>query len=347
MSLFKRFKNVKNDEPSGSKVVIPFRDSGDVPKEAFKSSLTSTPGLPSQKEEPIEYVERQIGAFYTVPFVSCLAGWSESLAPQISQPYPRSGSFEDYQMGFADRMIYKGMGDPDWDYSYMKQAFEGWKSLRATWDQGHKAVRLRSTACLSVESRAAPCKTTDTDSDDMLAVASYVHLYPDLLTLADKSDDRRRSFADIDKIKTRQQSAQKLSINLSCPSVEAVANQFPFLRINDSYVLKPLDFAQMNQICKDAPRPDKNLTSFMSYTRRLAKFHNLTGTDWQYYLENMFTNTAAAAWEKDADMAGWTGEEKSGALGKYRWAERIDEFLDGLEAYCKKTFRDKIDFISA
>ena len=419
MSLFKRkFKRPKSDgestaspgestvSPSLPKVVIPFKTSDEVPKEAFKSSL-SIPPKPLVGETPIQYVERVIGDFYTMPLVSCLAGWSESLAPQVRNPFPRNGSFDPYHLGLADRLINQGMGDPVWDYAYMKQAFVGWKTLKSAWDRGHEKCNTEGIAC-GLQNNAR--RTIGEDNDDLTAVTRFAHLYPDLgsltvlrgsgsssLSSSCLTQEKRKTLQDkiiqdlsqlrgkVDKtdrladlfstqtpssdvlidlalldsersdlharVKAIYSEVELLQLELPDfasikPGVEMLAQQFPFLRINDNYVLKPLDFTQMNQICKDAPRPEKNVNAFMSYTRRLAKFHNLTGADWCYYLEYMFENTQASGWDKDDDMIDW---RTAGRIdqGKYKWADDIEKFLKDLDDYCKKIFKDKIDFTKA
>ena len=188
------FKKSKSEAITRTQVVIPFKDSTDVPDKAYRASrCPPTDKLPD--ETPIEYVQRQIGGFYSTPFVNCLAGWS-GLSPQVERPYPRTGSFNDYEMDLADRMVNKGMGDPEWDLTYMKQALQGWVSLKPAWDRGHTAA-----VCMSSDPIRANSKLTDLD----VHCTSY-------------------DFHDM----------------------PAVSHQFPFLRINDKYVLKPLDFSQMN-----------------------------------------------------------------------------------------------------
>lgn len=44
---------------------------------------------PLPGETPIDFMFINNQGFYTEPFVSDMAGWSESMKPQIETPYPR------------------------------------------------------------------------------------------------------------------------------------------------------------------------------------------------------------------------------------------------------------------
>lgn len=60
---------------------------------------------PLPGETPVEFMFRNNQGFYTEPFVSDMAGWSERMRPQIEVPYPREGSFTDDGMELAKSLV--------------------------------------------------------------------------------------------------------------------------------------------------------------------------------------------------------------------------------------------------
>ncbi len=66
--------------------------------------------------------------YWTQPFVDNLAGWSESVRPQIEK-YPKIGSFKKNDMELMKSMVKGGWVDPQWDYKYMGKSYEILKKI--------------------------------------------------------------------------------------------------------------------------------------------------------------------------------------------------------------------------
>ena len=112
---------------------------------------------------------RTLGSFYTDPFVDKVAKWSEVRVPHIKRPYPREGSFTQEYMNMCRRMIFGYEGDPEWQYSYMKEAFAAWEKAKPLWDKAHNHECVLGP---DESQYTFPAKATDSDDEMMAASVS-------------------------------------------------------------------------------------------------------------------------------------------------------------------------------
>lgn len=85
---------------------------------------------PLPNEMPVEFMFRNNQGFYTEPFVSNMAGWSEQMKPQIEVSYSQEGSFTEENMQLAKRLVKDGWGDPQWNELHMTKSYNVWKEMK-------------------------------------------------------------------------------------------------------------------------------------------------------------------------------------------------------------------------
>lgn len=88
-------------------------------------------------------MNRNNKAFFTEPYLSNLAGWSEGKI-QLD-PFPRDGSFKNEDMRAAKDMIFGSWGDPGWSIDYMKDAYKAWMKMKTYWDKGPELKKQDSS----------------------------------------------------------------------------------------------------------------------------------------------------------------------------------------------------------
>ncbi|XP_046719928.1 uncharacterized protein LOC124395473 [Silurus meridionalis] len=91
---------------------------------------------PEPEETPSFWIQRCGLTYYVTPYLDNLAGWTE-VTPHIP-PYPREGTFDPGYLASAYRMIYEGIGDPQWENSYMEESYGRWYDMKKIWDESKK-----------------------------------------------------------------------------------------------------------------------------------------------------------------------------------------------------------------
>ncbi|XP_048050649.1 uncharacterized protein LOC125270756 isoform X2 [Megalobrama amblycephala] len=105
--------------------------------------MGETISRPLMGETPRDFMNRNNKAFFTEPYISNLAGWSEGKI-QLD-PFPRDGSFKDEDMCAAKDMIFGSWGDPGWPIDYMKDAYKVWMKMKTYWDKGSELKKQDSS----------------------------------------------------------------------------------------------------------------------------------------------------------------------------------------------------------
>ena len=91
-------KSCKKGEPqAGSPQTIKYKTATIVDDYTTKLATGPKPG-----ETPVDFVNRTIGNYYTVPFISNVIEWTRSI--DLTQ-YPKEGSFRDNHMRLCKLML--------------------------------------------------------------------------------------------------------------------------------------------------------------------------------------------------------------------------------------------------
>ncbi|MGL5624643.1 hypothetical protein, partial [Cetobacterium sp.] len=166
---------------------------------------------PKPDETPASWMQHCGLTYYVTPYLDNLAGWTEA-TPQIP-PYPREGTFDPGYLASAYRMIYEGIGDPQWENSYMKECYGRWYDMKKIWDEAKKIYtpnRVLKTipkppktkSCVS--STSPPTSPTDPPpytSPDKVPPLGGVSappfkpvpkIYPSLASLKEKNKQKKR-----------------------------------------------------------------------------------------------------------------------------------------------------------
>jgi len=220
----------------------------------LKWKMGGSVSRPLPGESPVDFMFRNNQGFYTEPYVSNMAGWSEQMRPQIEIPYPREGSFTEEDMQLAKRLVKEGWGDPTWPYDYMTKSYEVWKDMKKVWDQGPEKKQV--VAYVARNKRPAIEKPPPYCSPEPSA--------PSVM-----------------KSKTLQNNSQvvKQDINVEVPRKNAMV----WLRAGNVISLKPLKMSDMESICKSLPSP-QDASKFVTVLQTHTKYAHFTGVDYRAVL---------------------------------------------------------------
>ncbi|XP_046701013.1 uncharacterized protein LOC124382793 [Silurus meridionalis] len=77
--------------------------------------------------------------------------------------FPRHGSFKTLDMENAYSMVNGGWGDPNWDYTYMRESYDKWVNMKKYWDKGPERVNA-SKCSLNKKQSPPPYNSTPSTS---------------------------------------------------------------------------------------------------------------------------------------------------------------------------------------
>lgn len=210
---------------------------------------------PLPGETPVEFMFRNNQGFYTEPFVSDMAGWSERMRPQIEVPYPREGSFTDDGMELAKSLVFEGWGDPNWDYKYMTKSYNIWKDLKKVWDQGPEKKKV--VAFVAKQSRLAK----DTPPPYSMSHSPSAPPPPP------------QNSPVVTKLVTPKEKQEPTKTQ----------GAMVWLRSGNAIGVKPVKMTDMEAICKSLPSP-QNPSKFVTILQSHTKYAHFTGADYRAVL---------------------------------------------------------------
>ncbi len=202
--------------------------------------------------------------YWTQPFVDNLAEWSESVGPQIEK-YPRFCSFKKNYMELMKSMVKGGWGDPQWDYKYMGESYEIWKTMKTIWNEGPKCVN-KANKILTVKT-PPPYDTAVITVQNNAKTSST--LYPSLLSFSSCAHPPPLPHLEMNKETVRLQSAAQPSM--------------AWVQEGPRIILKPATMTDIDTICKTLPNVN-NSNKFVDVLLSHTCSAQLSGSDYRSIL---------------------------------------------------------------
>lgn len=117
-----------------------------------------------------------------MPYLDNLAGWTES-SPQW-RPYPRNGTFEPGYLKLTYELVYERMGDPHWEYKYMRESYDTWYKMSSVWNDKNNIYIPK--VVLKTVPKPSHCKNNGKGVDPSITSSSAEKLSPPPYPLASK-----------------------------------------------------------------------------------------------------------------------------------------------------------------
>lgn len=278
---------------------------------------------PLPGETPIDFMFINNQGFYTEPFVSDMAGWSESMKPQIETPYPREGSFTDEGMELAKSLIFEGWGDPNWDYKYMTKSYNVWKDLKKVWDQGPEKKKVLAFV--------AQQNSFPQDKPPPYCTPRLPTAPPHNSHVTEKSGTFKET-----KVETKE-----------TPKTQSA---MVWMRSGNAIGVKPVKMTDMEAICKSLPSP-QNPSKFVTILQSHTKYAHFTGADYRAVLartlegdvteEMLISECKTLAYENDHI----SGSATAASPHEFFWEkqENHTSFFKELRVFLEKRLGNKQD----